>query len=117
MNMGRVTCKKNPANRKLIDMPRMHLVGREPIDRLREPRFHLIFFFDGKNEMPSIDDLKSKWDDILDVHQFSLFPHVAEIFGTKTSFLIILRPDNYIGLISNDLSPEAVTKYLNLISR
>ncbi len=98
-------------------MPWLEIDGASIYDRLREPRFHLIFFFDGKNVMPSIDDLKSKWADLLDVHQFSLFPHVAEIFGTKTSSLIILRPDNYIGLISNDLSPEAVTNYLNLISR
>jgi hypothetical protein len=30
---------------------------------------------------------------------------------------MILRPDNYIGLISEDLSPGTVKKYLDLVSR
>ena len=98
-------------------MPWFEIEGASIYDTLREPRLHLLFFFDGKNEMPSIDDLKSEWDRRLDVHQFSLFPHVAEIFGTKGSFLIILRPDNYIGLISNDLVPGVVKDYLDRIGR
>ena len=43
--------------------------------------------------------------------------HVSELFGTDKSFFMILRPDNYIGLISDDLSPEVVESYLTLVRR
>ena len=98
-------------------MPWFEVDGASIYDRLHEPLFHLIFFFDGKNEMPPADNLMEEWKGRIATHTFPLFPHVAEIFGTKQSFLLTLRPDNYVGLIAENLSPETVRNYLNLISR
>jgi hypothetical protein len=99
-------------------MPWFEVEGASIYDRLREPVFHLIVFFDGKTEVPPLpDDLMEKWKGKIDSTVISLYPQVAEIFGTKGSFFVILRPDNYIGLISNDFSPEGVRKYLDRVSR
>ncbi len=99
-------------------MPWFEVEGASIYERLREPGFHLIVFFDGKTEVPPLpDDLMEKWRDKIDSTVVSLYPEIAEIFGTKESFFVILRPDNYIGLISNDFSPEGVRKYLDLVSR
>lgn len=99
-------------------MPWFEVEGASIYDRLREPRFHLIVFFDGKSEVPPLpDELMREWEGSIDSTVISLYPNIAEIFGTTESFYLILRPDNYIGLISNDFSPEEVAKYLNLISR
>ncbi len=99
-------------------MPWFEIDGASIYDRLREPVFHLLVFFDGNTEIPPLpDDLMKEWEGLIDSTVISLYPNIAEIFGTKESFFIILRPDNYIGLISNDFSPELVRKYLARITR
>ena len=99
-------------------MPWFEAEGSSIYDRLREPVFHLLVFFDGKTEIPPLPaDLMQEWEGLIDSTVISLYPNIAEIFGTKESFFVILRPDNYIGLISNDFSPELVRKYLNKITR
>ena len=99
-------------------MPWFEVEGASIYDRLREPKFHLIVFFDGKIEIPPLpDDLMKEWEGQIDSTVISLYPEIVEIFDMKESFFVILRPDNYIGLISDDFSPELVRKYLNLITR
>jgi 2-polyprenyl-6-methoxyphenol hydroxylase-like FAD-dependent oxidoreductase len=99
-------------------LPWFQVDGASIYDRLREPVFHLIVFFDGKTEIPPLpNDLMQAWAGAIDSTVISLYPEIADIFGTRESFYVILRPDNYIGLISNDFSPETVRGYLNLISR
>ena len=99
-------------------MPWFEVEGASIYDRLREPVFHLIVFFDGKTEiLPLPDDLMKEWEGAIDSAVISLYPDIAEIFGTNESFFVILRPDNYIGLISNDFSADAVKSYLDLVSR
>jgi 2-polyprenyl-6-methoxyphenol hydroxylase-like FAD-dependent oxidoreductase len=99
-------------------MPWFEVDGASIYDRLREPKFHLVVLYDGKTEIPPLaGDLMQEWDGLIDSTVISLYPNIAEIFGTTTSFYLILRPDNYIGLISEDFSPEEVRKYLNLVSR
>lgn len=99
-------------------MPWFQVDGRSIYDDLREPGFHLVIFHDGQTEIPPLpQELTDQWKDQIDSHFYSLFPHIAEVFGTTSSFFLILRPDNYIGLISNDFSPDVVTKYLNTVAR
>jgi hypothetical protein len=99
-------------------MPWFEVEGASIYDRLREPKFHLLVFYDGKSEIPSLpDDLMREWNEQFDSTVVSLYPNVTEIFGTNESFYLILRPDNYIGIISNDFSPDEVRKYLALVSR
>src|SRR5258706_15842440 len=94
-------------------MPWFEVEGASIYDRLREPLFHLLIFFDGKTEIPPLPaDLMQEWKGLIDSTVISLYPEIAEVFGTKKSFFVILRPDNYIGLISVDFSKELVRKYL-----
>lgn len=99
-------------------MPWFEVDGASIYDRLREPVFHLIVFFDGKTEIPPLpDEVMQEWDGLIDSTVISLYPNIAEIFGVKRSFFVILRPDNYIGLISDKFSPDVVRDYLNIIQR
>jgi 2-polyprenyl-6-methoxyphenol hydroxylase-like FAD-dependent oxidoreductase len=99
-------------------MPYFEINGQGVYDDLNAPIFHLVIFHDGKSQItPLSDDLMKEWGGKVDVHSYSLFPHISEMFGTSESFCLILRPDNYIGLISNDLSPEGVRSYLNIVGR
>ena len=93
-------------------MPWFRIDGRSVYDDLRDPRFHLLIFHDGQADLPPHNE-----NEKVDVHTYPLFPHVAEIFGTRASFLVLLRPDNYIGLISNDLSSAPLAAYMDLIGR
>lgn len=99
-------------------MPWFKVDGRSVYDDLREPMFHLMIFYDGKSDMqPLPDDLLKEWQGKIDSHFYPLYPHIAEIFGVDRSFFVILRPDNYVGLIANDFSSEVVRSYLKLVSR
>ncbi len=99
-------------------MPWFEVESASIYDRLREPVFHLVVFYDGAAEIPPLaDDLMKEWEGHIDSTVISLYPNISEIFGTKGSFFVILRPDNYIGLISDDFSPETVRNYLNRITR
>jgi 2-polyprenyl-6-methoxyphenol hydroxylase-like FAD-dependent oxidoreductase len=95
-------------------MPWFKIQGKSIYDYLHEPLFHLIVFTDGKTDIPQLpDELLTRWHGKIDSHLFQLEPRVTEIFGVDKSFYIILRPDNYIGLISDDFSPAALQIYLD----
>jgi 2-polyprenyl-6-methoxyphenol hydroxylase-like FAD-dependent oxidoreductase len=91
-------------------MPYFEISGASVYEKLKEPKFHLITFFDGaaNHENPA-ENFANEW---LDFHQFPLFPHIAEIFGAQKTFSVLLRPDNYIGLITSENKGEAVNNYL-----
>jgi hypothetical protein len=92
-------------------LPYFQVDGRSIFDRLREPRFHLLTFADGKAEQRT-EDLNGSFDSIVDRQTVPLYPHVAELFGVDKSFNVLLRPDNYIGLISQDPSFAPIEDYL-----
>jgi 2-polyprenyl-6-methoxyphenol hydroxylase-like FAD-dependent oxidoreductase len=97
-------------------MPYFEIEGASLYDRLREPKFHLLIFFDGDGEAPDLPaEFRAANAAFVDFHLFPLYPKIAEIFGARRSFTVLLRPDNYIGMISEDVSPGAVGSYLNRI--
>ena len=85
--------------------------GQSVFDRLREPRFHLLTFADGKAEQNS-EDLDKSFDSIIDRQTVPLYPHIAELFGVDKSFNVLLRPDNYIAMISHGSSLTPIDDYL-----
>lgn len=92
-------------------MPWFDVGGRSVYDDLREPAFHLLVFSVGKTEAP-MQEPPSGWTGRVDTHNFEIDDAVREHFGRDSAFCLILRPDNYIGLISDDLSAETVSGYL-----
>lgn len=86
--------------------------GASIYDRLHEPRFHLLMFSDGSTAVSdAFDDLEG----LLDMQIFPLYPNIAAIFGTTETFTVLLRPDNYIGYISEGAAVEGVRNYLDKI--
>ncbi len=91
-------------------MPYFSVAGEGIYDRLREPKFHLLTFFDGNNNPPDISE--NEFTELMDFHNLPLYPNVAEIFGAKKSFVVLLRPDNYVAFISGQISAARLEKYL-----
>ena len=92
-------------------LPYFLIDGQSIFDRLREPRFHLLTFSDGQTDQKTeaVDELV---DSIVDRHTIPLYPHVTEAFGVEKSFNVLLRPDNYIAVISQDSSLAPIENYL-----
>jgi 2-polyprenyl-6-methoxyphenol hydroxylase-like FAD-dependent oxidoreductase len=89
-------------------LPFFTIDGASIYEKLKEPKFHLLTFFDGANQPPELAA-----DESLDRYEFPLYPNVAELFGATQTFSLVLRPDNYIGLITEDLTGEDLRQYLN----
>jgi 2-polyprenyl-6-methoxyphenol hydroxylase-like FAD-dependent oxidoreductase len=81
------------------------LVDRESIyDQLRSPKFHLLDFSDSaRSSLDLQQEFGNEYDDLIAFKHISLSPQIAEIFGTIQPFKLLLRPDNYIGLIAPEL--------------
>jgi hypothetical protein len=76
----------------------------------------LIAFNDGQSDVPPLpEDVTAMGDGNIDRTDIPLYPHISEMFGASSSFYVLLRPDNYIGLISKDFSPEVVASYFNIV--
>lgn len=94
-------------------MPWFSVGERSVYDDLHAPMFHLLVFSDGTIEIPPLsDDLMKKWNGRIDSHFYPLDEAVTNAFGCGHSFFVFLRPDNYIGLVSDDFSPNLVENYL-----
>jgi 2-polyprenyl-6-methoxyphenol hydroxylase-like FAD-dependent oxidoreductase len=97
-------------------MPYFVIDGESIYDRLREPKFHLVAFADGKTELADMtEELSAAYPNLIDVHTVPLYPNIAESFGAKESFMALLRPDNYIGLISGEVSLEKAAGYMEKV--
>ena len=92
-------------------MPYFTVEGTSVYDRLREPKFHLLIFFDGSGNLPDFPE--TEFSELTDFDRLPLYPHIAKIFGTNESFTVLLRPDNYIGFISAEISDEILKRYLS----
>ncbi len=93
-------------------MPYFLIDGQSIYDTLHEPKFHLLTFSDGESDYRQTrDEIESAYAHLIDYHIIPLYPHVAEVFGTKQSFSVLLRPDNYIGFISTQNSPDELRAY------
>jgi 2-polyprenyl-6-methoxyphenol hydroxylase-like FAD-dependent oxidoreductase len=87
--------------------------GNSIYDKLTQPNFHwLTFSSKRKNFQRLRNEFGNQYDELMDSNSFSFSPEVAEAFGTDNDFSVLLRPDNHIGLISADISPRSVEKYL-----
>jgi 2-polyprenyl-6-methoxyphenol hydroxylase-like FAD-dependent oxidoreductase len=89
-------------------MPYFEIDGESIYKYLLDPKFHLLTFSDGSSAPKNFPDLGG----FVDAHTFPLYPRVAEIFGISRTFMILLRPDNYIGLISEGADVDEVRRYL-----
>jgi 2-polyprenyl-6-methoxyphenol hydroxylase-like FAD-dependent oxidoreductase len=93
-------------------MPYFLVEGHSVYDRLRAPKFHLVSFTDPAPGDQTMAELFANRQDVVEQLNIPLTPDVEEKFGAKKPFNVLLRPDNYIALITSDTSPAPVESYL-----
>ncbi len=99
-------------------MPYIVIDGASIYDRLRAPKFHLVAFSSDESEWQTLKaGVESEYAGLIDFNQFQLSDDIAETFGTDRAFTVFLRPDNYIGSISGQLSAVEVKEYLRAVTR
>jgi 2-polyprenyl-6-methoxyphenol hydroxylase-like FAD-dependent oxidoreductase len=86
--------------------------GHSIYDRLRAPKFHLVSFTDSAHGDQVVTELVANREDLVQQLNIPLTPQVEEKFGAKKPFNVLLRPDNYIALITSDTSPAPIESYL-----
>lgn len=93
-------------------MPYFLVGDRSIYDQLREPAFHLLTF---ARQPDDFEEFKIQVE-----QQFGLLlkhlvlphtPRAKEIFDTDSDFNVLVRPDNYIGFISREISLQRVKRY------
>jgi 2-polyprenyl-6-methoxyphenol hydroxylase-like FAD-dependent oxidoreductase len=95
-------------------MPYFLVDGESVYDRLRRPKFHLLLFSDAQGPaQASRAELESRYAELVDFHIVPLNRQVAEAFGADEPFQLLLRPDNYVGFISTETSPDVLRAYLS----
>jgi 2-polyprenyl-6-methoxyphenol hydroxylase-like FAD-dependent oxidoreductase len=94
-------------------MPYFLVDGKSIYDKLHQPKFHWLAFSDTQSNLQVIKtELENEYAELVDFDAISLNPQILESFGTNNSFSVLLRPDNYIGLISTEMTPDELRAYL-----
>jgi 2-polyprenyl-6-methoxyphenol hydroxylase-like FAD-dependent oxidoreductase len=95
-------------------MPYFLADGKSIYDKLHQPKFHLLVFSDAEGDFQALKaELETRYAGLVDFNSVTLNPQAAEIFGSNDSFSVLLRPDNYIGLIAAETSTDELRAYLN----
>ena len=94
-------------------MPYFLVDGQNIFDRLQQPKFHLLVFVSELNRFQKLkDELEERYSELVDFNVISHSSEVTEVFETEKDFMVLLRPDNHLGLISVDISTDDVANYL-----
>ena len=97
-------------------MPYFLVEGVSGYDKIKAPCFHLLIFSDGESRYePLKQTLETDYAHLMDVAVIPLYPKIAGIFDAEQSFMVLLRPDNYIGLVTQTIDPAAVHAYLKAV--
>ncbi len=95
-------------------MPYFLVDEKSIYDILRAPKFHLLVFSNTKSDFHRVKaKLESQYAESVDFNTAPIYLQAAKAFGTNNPFCILLRPDNYIGFISMETSPDKLKVYLN----
>lgn len=83
--------------------------------RLSLPKFHLMVFSNNPEAHYELHNLAERitegYGQQMDLNIIPLTLEVTEIFGSIEPFKLLLRPDNYIALISSNLALDEVQNY------
>ena len=98
-------------------MPYFLVDSENLYDRLREPAFHLLIFSDGTSSYADLQaSIRAEFGHLMDSQVLPLYPRVISLFGSQKPFLVLLRPDNHIGLITPADQPETIRIYMNQVA-
>ncbi len=94
-------------------MPYFLVDGKSVYDRLHQPKFHWLLFSSSPADISGLaSQLGSDYTDLVDVQTLPATPEAAEAFGHDEPFNVLLRPDNYIALVSQGTTVGDVHDYL-----
>ena len=98
-------------------MPYFMIDDKGVYDWLHAPKFHLLTFSDNLEPSELTNQaIQSEFGDLVEYLVFPLRRRVAEIFGSRKPFSVLLRPDNYIGFVSSgEPLPELQSYFTNVI--
>ncbi len=97
-------------------MPYFLIAGASVYDKLRQPKFHWLTFSNTESDLETFKkELAGQYAEPIDLNPHPLDPNVAEAFGTDKPFNMLLRPDNYVGLISSEISGDEIEMYLKKV--
>ncbi|KAI9129114.1 FAD-dependent monooxygenase [Acaryochloris sp. CCMEE 5410] len=92
-------------------MPYFLLKGQSIYDDLHKPMFHLLTFSNEHEDQSISKEIKQAYGLLIDHHALPLSTPVAKAFGIDQPFSVLLRPDNYIGFITQDDPLSELTSY------
>ena len=99
-------------------MPYFLIDNQSIYDKLQQAKFHYLVFAKAENEL-DFAELKAKieanYAELVDFIVIPLTRKVTEIFGSERPFSLLSRPDNYLGVISTEISIEVLTRYLKKV--
>ena len=86
-------------------------------DRLRSPSFHLLTFVSEQaaEDLSFKTEVEKEYGHLLDHQLVPLNSRAAEIFNIDSPFSVLLRPDNYIGFVSQQNSLDPLRTYFNKV--
>ena len=94
-------------------MPYFQIDGKSIYDKLHQPKFHLLVFSDAQSDFQVLKtEFENEYAESIDFNIIPLDSQAADTFGVDNSFNVLLRPDNYIGYISQETSPDELKVYL-----
>ncbi len=97
-------------------IPYFLVEGKSIYDKLHQPKFHLIAFFENESDFRLLKaEVENSYSDWIDFNTVPLDEHIAKIFEISHSFNLLLRPDNHIAFISAENSIEDLTNYMTEI--
>lgn len=80
-------------------MPYFEAAGESIYNKLRSPKFHLLMFLNA-GEASGVLGIEKTYAEWLECTVLPQSEAVADAFGVRESFSLLVRPDNYIGFIS-----------------
>jgi 2-polyprenyl-6-methoxyphenol hydroxylase-like FAD-dependent oxidoreductase len=95
-------------------MPYFLIAGESIYDQLHQPKFHFITFSTEPDDFQSLNPrFVARYAELIDFQTIPLEPNISKVFGSSSSFSVLLRPDNYVAFISAKDPLEDLTKYLS----
>ena len=83
-------------------------------DHLKYPRFRLLVFSDTADTKPLLEKSQQSREP-MEIIRVSPARHrkvIRQKFGTRRDFALLVRPDNYISLITDDITVDRILVYL-----
>ncbi|MCC6452867.1 MAG: FAD-dependent monooxygenase [Acidobacteria bacterium] len=94
-------------------MPWFTMDGKSIYESLKEPQFHLLIFgAEGSTSAELANVVTHKFGAVCSTDLFPLDGAATKAFGCDKPFVVLLRPDNYIGYISDDLSSGILSEHI-----